>query len=81
MQVCADLLRELPVTTADGTTKLHAVIGNGKGITVWYQSCYCELCFEKGEFNFWWIGWNFHQLNFPSHHDEKDNDDNDFIPK
>ena len=61
--------------------KINAVIGNGKDITVPYQSCYCKLCFEYGEFNFWYSGWNFHQLNFPSHHHVKNNDgNNDVIP-
>lgn len=61
--------------------KIHAVIDNGKGITVRYQSCYCKLCSENGEFNFSCCGQNFHQLNFPSHHDEKDNNGNiDIIP-
>ena len=59
--------------------KLYAAIDNGKGITIRYQSCYYKLCVENGEFNFSCSGWNFHQLNFPSHHDDKDNDD-DIIP-
>ena len=67
-----NLLKDIPATTIDGTMKLHAVVGNGKDITILYQPCYCELCFENGEFNFSCSSWNFHQLNFPSHHEEID---------
>ena len=81
VQAYADFLRDISVTTIDGTMKLHAVVGNGKGITVRCQSCYCELCFENGEFHFSYSGWNFHQLNFPSHHGEIEiDDDNEFMP-
>ena len=74
-------LTELSVTTVNETMKLHAAIGNGKGITVCYQSYYCKLCFENGEFSTSCGGWNFHPLYFPSHHTKKDNDnDNDIIP-
>ena len=55
--------------------KIHAVINYGKGITIHYQSCYCKLSFENGDLNFSCGGWNSHLLNFPSHHDKKDNDD------
>ena len=48
--------------------KLHAVIGNGKSISVRYQFC--------GELNFSCSGWNFLQLSFPSHN----HDDNDITP-
>ena len=74
-------MRELPVTTVEYTMKLHAAIDNGKGITARYQSCYRKLYFENGEFNFSCSGWNFHQLNLPFHHADKDNDDdNDVTP-
>ena len=38
-----------------------------------------NFCFENGEYSFSCSGWNFHQLNFPSYHAEKDNDDDDDI--
>ena len=36
VQACAGSLRELPVTTEDKTMKLHAVVGNRKGIAARY---------------------------------------------
>ena len=57
---------ELPVVTIDEKIKIHSVVGNGKGITGRYQSCYCKLCFENWNCNFSCSGWNFHQLNSPS---------------